>query len=94
MSEQIGKATQHHHLHPLHTFTTDKTKGVNEAYHVCTASDYFQFLSGRHLSAKALIKLDIDSKAKIKNFDITYLISREQLVFTNMATLCKLEEKH
>ncbi len=35
------------------------------------------------------------SQVKIKNkFDITYLICEEQLAFTKMATLCKLEEKH
>ena len=67
---------------------------MNEANHVCTASEYFQFLSGRHPTAKALIKHDTDSKAKIKNFYIMYVISNEQLVFTKTVTLYKLQEKH
>ena len=33
-------------------------------------------------------------RQKIRKFDITYLIRKEQLAFTKMAMLCELEEKH
>ena len=45
--------------------------------------------------AKALSMLNVDSAVKVKQkIDITYLICKEQLVFTKMATLYKSEKKH
>ncbi len=45
--------------------------------------------------AKALSTLDADSETKLKKkFDIVYLICKEQLLFTKVATLCELDKKH